>query len=305
MTHTQILKSLLYTSLAVAIVLLAVFVPGLSFAIFLIPVLFLTLGLRLTPMHAYIAAGFFLFVVALLFGNAQAITMGLLFALTPAAFTLYLKSNEHIEDTIMKSTIVSFAALIMSHVAIQEISGQSAAQMIAANLKRAVLNSEGALKPMMGNLSISTEELIKIATSMLPTVLFSMALAWILVLFGVALLLRKFGMVKFYTQPLATFRFRKLTIGQLLSFIFILFLGALISNNEVFLTNIISILYLVIGLEGMSVVYFFLRVKKMSPFVGGLIIIISVFIPFVQRIYGVVGLIDNVLDFRKLEHIKS
>ena len=76
--------------------------------------------------------------------------------------------------------------------------------------------------------------------------------------------------------------------------------SSLFEGYESYILNISLIFSFFFMAEGLSLIYFYLKSKRVSRFILILVFMFSIYITYMQAILGFLGILDSILNFRKL-----
>ncbi|NLJ78510.1 MAG: DUF2232 domain-containing protein [Tissierellia bacterium] len=296
-------------AIAISVVYMLVVIYYIPELMFLYPVYFIILGIR----HGinYNVTG--LLISALIIGMVvdMVFAISIIIAFAPLSIVLNytIERRRKSLEIISSSTLLLFISFLIIMIVMKGVTGISLINQLEERLAQLLDGQMNALK----NMDLSSYEMLKIGDGLegivqytiliMPSIMiiFSLAIAYINYLISV-LILRRWG-YGIVSIP----RFSRLQLpSNILLGTGIMFIGAFILKGlklfyyETILLNITVLIFFIFFIQGLSVVDYKLIAMKFPIFLRGIIIILlMVLLPF-GWIISIIGLLDVIIDFRKL-----
>lgn len=265
---------------------------------YLTPFLYLFLGIRVREGIAYLTAGIYFLAFGLLIPDPLVLVAGLFLGLLPTLIGVLLKREYFLEDVIMKGLVLSYSSFLLIHYQFRSIFDLDLFSLYLENLTLG-------LEKLSGSMALDIPAMLQQVRTYYPSFLFIGALITVLILLLSASLLRRFQWVDFRRQSLSSFRFRKMSPFQLLALIILILMIQRMGGSFRHLgANMMVIFIVLFGMQGLSVIYYYLKQRKVPGFFIGLILLWTLIMPFVQQVLGLLGIFDSFADLRKMERAK-
>ncbi len=159
--------------------------------------------------------------------------------------------------------------------------------------------AEGEIEDTMATLQAGIDALLMYLPSMI--LIYAVALPYVTLFFAGRTLLKR-GVIIF--QPPSFFLFRlppNILFGIFIVFLFFIFGESLLGSQALAVqVNAIAFFGFLFLVNGLAVFHFYLSSRGMGSFLKGLILILCIVVPFINFFTIIIGMVDNIINFRKL-----
>ena len=271
--------------------------------VFVIPSLFIVLGIKRGYIFLLLEGLIFILAMGLLKNFYEGLAFGGLFIISSLPFIYSYKKNLSTNKTLLVSTIV-FLLLTLLLTFLYSKNGIDLVESIENMLLDSINKNIELLNGV--DLGLEIDKLhdylsssVKILMALIPSIILVSSIFISLINYYLSFIILNF--MGFGTARIDKFEFFKLD-KDFLKGVFICMLGCLIFDLigfkyslELFL-NLSFIFAFLFGLQGVAVVYFFLR-KRLRSLGAGIIIFILLIMPL-RSMFTLFGLLDQLFNFR-------
>lgn len=304
----QITESGLIATLMTIFVFLGIYLTPII--LFLYPIPFVILGVRHNAKYSILSMVASFILVSILIDPITSIFVVLLFGLLAIVLPYMINKGYDSYKIILYGMIVSFLSILITITVSGYIMGVSFVQSLQGTFD-AVLNTQ---KSFLAEMDLSTYEIndmIEIFKEafdytllIIPSILiiFSLFNTYLNYWLSVAVLKR----LKYKTIEIPKFSKFRLPNNIILGLLVIGIGTAIINYFEVFYydtieLNIVVLTLFMFFIQGLAVIIYLLNKTKLNSIIKGIIIGILVFYSPLMIIIALVGLIDTIVDLRKLK----
>lgn len=281
---------------SLAVFLLVMEVPSLAVLLLLIPGLYIWLGFSLPQNLGYLIGSLFFVLTSLLVVHPFGMMIGLFGGLIPVAMTLVAK-RDYLEDAFVKTVVMGYAGLLASQYYVLKMYEVDIYQVYLDGLRRLISQWQAG--------GVETTGIFNSLSNSYLSVVFIMATALAIFLFGVASMLRSMKLIDWQVQPFYTFKFKALNILQFaVVMISIYLLSSLDAPYQVVGQNGMQFIMILFAIQGLSVAYFFLKKRRINRIVSVFLLGMTLILPMMNTMISLLGFSDSLFDFRKLEVMK-
>lgn len=295
---------------ALTIILALIGINIFSIVILLYPVPFIILGFRRNIRYSILSIIVSSFVLGILIDLFTGVFMLLLFGPLSVIFVYLLNKKEKSHKILIITTVVFFISILIVILLSGYIFGVSFVEHMELSLNKAFKVQLDMIK----NMSLTNYEMSKIKNMMgmiedymiaiLPAALivFSGFVAYINYLVSGAVL-RRIGNRNIHVPRFKYFRMPSNSIlGILIIFIatWIIKYFKMLYYHTIFL-NVMIIVLFILFIQGLAVLVFYLDRKKTNKFIKGIILVLSVMYIPMWLLVSFIGLMDSLINFRKVK----
>lgn len=280
-----------------ALFLISLMVPQLSLLMLIIPFLYIRLAFQEKTYIANATASLFFVVCSFALEHPIGMALGLFLGLLPSAVALFARQDHYLEDALAKSVVMSYGSLLATQYYFSAVSGIDLYEQYKTQVDASVrmLTAQG----------LDTKGLSELMYNNYLVFMFGAALAISLTYFLAIWLLKKWGRIQVGYQPLYTFRFRAFSLGQFLVLMLLTYgVSSLGTRYAMVSESTMRFMMILFALQGLSVIYFFLKKYRVHPVVGTILMLFTMLMPYMNSLVSLLGFTDSMFDFRKLEPTK-
>jgi len=304
-----ILEGAMMTALTVVLVLAGFYIPFMSLLVFITPVPLSMVFLRQGFKAGVITVITSILILLIFLDPISIISMASLFLVGIAlGYTIYRKMKTF--SIIVVTFFTSLFSMITYFVVMTKILGIKIADTMFKSLEESknmtlmFYKQLGIKEDSYNQISTMLSSLTETTKILLPLGLIIGSLLIAIVNFYLlSIILKRTGYQKI--EPLPSFETWRLPTSISIFFVLVVLLNLFLSkynipNMNVILINSFMAFMIAFFVDGMAVIYYFMKKYNWSKVAKTLIIISSLFIPMFTQILAFVGLIDVAIDLRKV-----
>lgn len=284
----------LLASLAVFWVVLQM--PRFGTLLLLLPAIYIYLGFSLPTKLGYVIGSTFFAIVSILVNHPLAMMIGLFGGLIPVAMTLVAR-RDYLEDAVLKTVVIVYGGLLASQYYLLQVYRIDLYQVYLEGLRVMITqwNASG----------VSTTGIFNSLSDSYLSMVFILATAFSLGLFGLASFLRHLKLIDWQNQPFYFFKFKGLNFLQFGAIMLAIYLlSSAEAPYRIVGQNGMQFIMVLFAIQGLSVAYFYLKKRQINRVVSVFLLGLTLVLPMMNTFISLLGFSDSLFDFRKLEAMK-
>lgn len=290
-------EALVTFCLSLTAFLVSIMVPALGFLLLIIPFLFLRMAFQAPHLITNLTASLFFVACSFLLDHPIGMALGLFLALIPSAVGLFARTDHYLEDALAKSVVLTYGGFLATQYYFSATAGIDLYAQYKAQVDVSV--------KLLTEQGLNTTGLNEVMYNNYLVFMFLAALCISVLYFLAIWMLRRLGRIRFGYQPLYTFRFRAFSLGQFVILLLLSYgVSGLGARYAMVSESTMRFMMILFALQGLSVMYFYLKKFKVNPIIGTLLLLFTMLMPYVNSLVSLLGFTDSMFDFRKLEPIK-